>query len=196
WNANNTMGFHYVDFARLKFTQTLTTVSHWMKHVMWGWGSNPIVIPNGIPTRWLDDAPEVNRLAHEARLALNGRAWLVKVARWDPDKRWLMAVDALAGMKRLGIPALLIAKGGIEAHGTEVLQHAGSLGLTVRDVYCQDRNPDACLRALAEAAHGVDILNARFFVPETLLRALYRAADGVLANSGREPFGLVGLEVM
>jgi glycosyltransferase involved in cell wall biosynthesis len=28
------------------------------------------------------------------------------------------------------------------------------------------------------------------------LRLLYRAADAVLANSGREPFGLVGLETM
>src|SRR5439155_7748528 len=130
------------------------------------------------------------------RRALNGRAWLVKVARWDPDKRWLMAIDAIAGMKRLGIPALLIAKGGIESHGAEVLGHAASLGLTVRDVHSGDRNPDACLRALSEAAHGADVLNVRFFVPETLLRALYRSAHGVLANSGREPFGLVGLEVM
>ena len=31
---------------------------------------------------------------------------------------------------------------------------------------------------------------------ERALRSLYAAADGVLANSEREPFGLVGLEVM
>ena len=35
-----------------------------------------------------------------------------------------------------------------------------------------------------------------FFIAEPVLRALYAAADGVLANSEREPFGLVGLEVM
>jgi glycosyltransferase involved in cell wall biosynthesis len=190
------MGFDKVDFARLRFTQALTTVSHWMKHVMWGWGCNPIVIPNGIPGRWLEDSWEVNRLAEEARRALHGRAWLVKVARWDPDKRWLMAVHAVARLKRMGIPALLLAKGGVEAHGGEVLNFAWSQGLTVREVHCGDRNPDACLHALREAAPGADVLNVRFYVPEVLLRALYRAADGVLANSGREPFGLVGLEVM
>src|SRR5207245_392133 len=35
-----------------------------------------------------------------------------------------------------------------------------------------------------------------FFVSEAALRALYAGADGVLANSEKEPFGLVGLEVM
>jgi glycosyltransferase involved in cell wall biosynthesis len=34
------------------------------------------------------------------------------------------------------------------------------------------------------------------FVAPDDLRVLYGAADGVLANSGREPFGLVGLEAM
>ena len=36
----------------------------------------------------------------------------------------------------------------------------------------------------------------RKLVPEEALLALYNVADAVLANSGREPFGLVGLEVM
>jgi glycosyltransferase involved in cell wall biosynthesis len=35
-----------------------------------------------------------------------------------------------------------------------------------------------------------------FFIPEDFLRMLYAASDAVLANSGHEPFGLVGLEVM
>src|SRR5262249_32521758 len=74
--------------------------------------------------------------------------------------------------------------------------HAYTLGLHVRDVWTDDRSPQGCLRALAQAAPGADVLNIRFFVPEILLRALYRAADAALANSGREPFGLVGLEVM
>jgi glycosyltransferase involved in cell wall biosynthesis len=196
WNANNTMGFEHVDFARLRFTQAITTVSHWMKHVMWGWGCDPIVIPNGIPARWLEPSSEMDTLARDARSLFAERAWLVKVARWDPDKRWLMAVEAIAGLKRLGIPALLLAKGGIEGHGGEVMHLAHGLGLQVRDVWTDDRSPQGCLRALAEAAPGADLLNIRFFVPEVLLRALYRGADAVLANSGREPFGLVGLEVM
>ena len=41
-----------------------------------------------------------------------------------------------------------------------------------------------------------DILFLDYFIAERTLRAMYQAADGVLANSEREPFGLVGLEVM
>jgi glycosyltransferase involved in cell wall biosynthesis len=33
-------------------------------------------------------------------------------------------------------------------------------------------------------------------MPSPFLRVIYNAVDGVLANSGREPFGLVGLEAM
>jgi glycosyltransferase involved in cell wall biosynthesis len=91
---------------------------------------------------------------------------------------------------------LLIMKGGIEPHGAEVLHFAESQGLRVHHVFADDRNPESCLRAIREASEGADILNVRFFVPESLLRALYRASEVVLANSGREPFGLVGLEVM
>ncbi len=39
-------------------------------------------------------------------------------------------------------------------------------------------------------------MNIRSFLPDALLYTLYAAADAVLANSGKEPFGLVGLEVM
>src|SRR5205823_1276823 len=67
--------------------------------------------------------------------------------------------------------------------------------LDVRDVRAAERGSEAGLAALAGAADA-DVLNAKFFIPEDLLRSLYAAADAVLANSGREPFGLVGLEVM
>ena len=40
------------------------------------------------------------------------------------------------------------------------------------------------------------MLNIDFFLPDAVLPVLYAAADGVLANSGYEPFGLVGLEAM
>jgi glycosyltransferase involved in cell wall biosynthesis len=39
-------------------------------------------------------------------------------------------------------------------------------------------------------------VNLVTFLPEPLLGTIYAAADAVLANSGHEPFGLVGLEVM
>lgn len=196
WNANNTMGFEQVDFARLRFTQTLTTVSHWMKHMMWNWGCNPIVIPNGIPARWLDHSGEVDYLAGRLRDSLGHRLLLAKVGRFDPDKRWLGAVESVAEMRRMGLSPLFIMKGGIESHGAEVLHHADTMGLRVHHVFADDRNPESCLRAICEASEGADVLNARFFVPENLLRAMYRACDAVLAHSGREPFGLVGLEVM
>src|SRR5438105_9239081 len=120
WNANNTMGFENVDFGRLRFTQTITTVSHWMKHVMWDWGCNPLVIPNGIPARWLEHSGEVDYLAGRLREALNRRLLLAKVARFDPDKRWLGAIDSVAEMRRMGLSPLLVMKGGIEPHGAEV----------------------------------------------------------------------------
>ncbi len=43
---------------------------------------------------------------------------------------------------------------------------------------------------------GADILNIRFQCPQEFLRLVYHASNAVLANSGHEPFGLVGLEAM
>src|SRR5205823_6418152 len=123
-----------------------------------------------------------------------GRMLLAKVGRFDPDKRWHMAVAAVAQLKRQGACPALVVKGGIETHGAEVLAHAAAAGLEVRDVTA-GRGAGEGLVALTAAA-GADVLNATFFLPEELLRSLYQAADAVLANSGREPFGLVGLEVM
>ena len=45
-------------------------------------------------------------------------------------------------------------------------------------------------------ADEADVLELDFYVPETLLRAAFHASHAVLANSGHEPFGLVGLETM
>src|SRR5204862_4532507 len=57
---------------------------------------------------------------------------------------------------------------------------------------------EAATRDLAAvvAASTAEILFLDYFIPERSLRAMYQAADGVLANSEKEPFGLVGLEVM
>jgi glycosyltransferase involved in cell wall biosynthesis len=58
--------------------------------------------------------------------------------------------------------------------------------------------PTATPRDLASAIATTtgDVVFLDFFIAERTLRALYAAADGVLANSEKEPFGLVGLEVM
>jgi len=45
-------------------------------------------------------------------------------------------------------------------------------------------------------AREADIINLRFHLDAPARRLLYRSADAVLANSGHEPFGLVGLETM
>jgi glycosyltransferase involved in cell wall biosynthesis len=193
WNGNNTMGFENVPWSRLGYTATLTTVSRFMKQAMWAYGVNPIVVPNGIPSRLLTPPPGDSQ---EIRDALDNPLLLVKVARFDPDKRWVQAVQAAAGLKRLGIPTRFVIRGGMEPHGTEVLWTAQQSGLKVADVTATGRpTPDDCLDLLRDHADA-DVLNLRFYVPEEFLRLLYRAADAALQNSGREPFGLVGLEVM
>jgi glycosyltransferase involved in cell wall biosynthesis len=193
WNANNTMGFQRIDWERLKASTTITTVSRYMKHLLWGYGVDPLVIPNGISRHWL--RPPADDEASAVRHSLGDAPMLLKVARWDPDKRWKLAVETVAQLKAADRPARLVARGGVEAHGGEVLDYARTLGLSVTDVAVS--GSDA--RALAEAfdqAGQADILNVITPISSETLRVLYRAADGVLANSGREPFGLVGLEAM
>src|SRR5258708_20146849 len=59
------------------------------------------------------------------------------------------------------------------------------------------RPPDgARLAALLRANGAADVINLTTFVSDELLAIIYPACDAVLANSGHEPFGLVGLEVM
>jgi glycosyltransferase involved in cell wall biosynthesis len=193
WNANNLYGFHRIDWNRLSFVSTITTVSKYMKHRMWEYGQNPMVIPNGIPERFLEAPP--GDYVDACRALFGGGMTLFKIGRFDPDKRWLMAVEAVAGLRAMGVPVRLLMRGGIEPHGHEVLQRAYSLGLSVYDVRAQGRSMDDALEAL-RAAPPADILNLAFFLPEQFVRVLYRACNAVLANSGHEPFGLVGLEVM
>jgi len=194
WNANHTMGFENIDFGRLSYTTTITTVSHYMKHTMWIWGINPLVIPNGIPARLLE--PLDPDAAQRIRTAIDGDLTLVKVGRWDPDKRWNMAVEAAARLKSMGLRVRLVCRGGMEPYEGEVLHNAAARGLRVRNVPPPaSQDVEGWAAALAEASEA-DLLNLKFFVPEELLRLLYAGADAALANSGKEPFGIVGLEVM
>jgi glycosyltransferase involved in cell wall biosynthesis len=193
WNANNTMGFSRIDWERLRTTSTITTVSRYMKHLLWDYGVDPLVVPNGIPRDLLAevDAPA----AEDVRRSLGRGPMLLKVARWDPDKRWRMALEVVARLKAAGKPARLVARGGVEAHGGEVLDHARNLHLQVQDVALATDAADCIGASFAQAADA-DVLNVTTPLSADALRVLYRAADGVLANSGREPFGLVGLETM
>jgi alpha-amylase len=196
WNANNTMSFHRVDWARLSDAAVLTTVSRYMKHLMWAVGVNPIVIPNGIPSTLLTpvDGDDVATL-RQAIDPRGDRLVLFKVGRFDPAKRWLMAVEVAARLNEWGHSTCLVVAGGIEPHRFEVLDYARHRGLDVRSVSADA--PDwPALRDLIRSAGTADVLDLNCFLGQDVLRVFYRAADAVLANSGHEPFGLVALEAM
>src|SRR6266567_3579233 len=197
WNLNSLMSLHRINWGRLSYVATLCTVSKYMKHRMWAYGINPLVIPNGIPTRHLTpvDAKDVKRLREIGQQGDPSRLFLFKIGRFDPDKRWIMAVEAVARLKHSGHPVTLFVRGGIEPHGADVLRHAYNMGLHIQDVEARRPTMKQSLDAVAKAGPA-DIYNLRFFLPEEFVRATYRAADATLANSGHEPFGLVALEVM
>ena len=92
WNANNDFSFGHINWGRLGYVATLTTVSRYMKHVLWKIGINPLVIPNGIPESFL--APPDSKQVEALREAVGGSPFLFKIGRFDPSKRWLMAIDA------------------------------------------------------------------------------------------------------
>ena len=192
WNANNTYSFERIDWARLAQAATIITVSRYMKQLMRAWGVDPLVIPNGLG-REAFIAPERDAVTAFSE-RMRGRSVVSKVARGHPDKRWLMAVDTVGVMKRLGWRPLLVARGGVEHHGAEVLTAASRAGLRVAE-----RTAEPGVRGLLDAIEGsedADILNLRMPLNEESSRLLFHCSDAVLANSGHEPFGLVGLETM
>jgi glycosyltransferase involved in cell wall biosynthesis len=192
WNANNTFGFHRVNWSALSVATTLTTVSRYMKFKIWDEGQNPMVIPNGIPRSAMVEADSES--VAELRSAAGVDHFWFKIGRFDPDKRWLMAVAATAYMKRLGQSVKLLMRGGKEAHASEVIDHALNQGLTVRHV--ESPADTAGLAAMLRASGEADVINLTSFINDQVVGAVYAASDAVLANSGHEPFGLVGLEVM
>ena len=196
WNANNTMAFHRMNWGRLRDAAQITTVSRYMKHRMWDEGVDPLVIPNGIPASFLDPVPATQTEALREALTPDDEALLLfKAGRFDPAKRWLMAVDAAAQLKAKGHTIAFPFTGGIEPHGHEVLDRAHALGLRVATLTERPSSWDALLEQL-RAAPPADLYNLQFFLPQSMIRVFYAAADAVLANSGHEPFGLVGLEAM
>jgi alpha-amylase len=196
WNANNTMSFNRVNWPRLSQISHITTVSRYMKHLMWDMSLNPLVIPNGIPATLLEpvDPEPIKALRHV--LDPDQKAiFLFKVGRFDPAKRWLMAIEAAAQLKAEGHQVVFPIRGGVESHGAEVFGRARELGLTITHVTGQPAHIDELITMLAEAPKA-DVYNLCFPMSQEMLRPFYAAADAVLANSGHEPFGLVGLEAM
>ena len=193
WNANNHFSFHRINWGQLGFTCTLTTVSRYMKHIMWRWGVNPIVIPNGIPSSMMARVSQAQ--VRSVRAAAGVPAFLFKIGRFSPDKRWHQAITAVAQLKQRGIPTRLLMRGGLEPFGGEVLALAAQLGLTVTPLATRIDDVPSLNRILKDNAQA-DIWNVTAFLPDDLLPVLYASATATLANSGHEPFGLVGLEAM
>lgn len=193
WNANNHFGWDEIDWPTLGFVASPTTVSRYMRQLMRGRGVNPTVISNGIPETAL--RPVDARAVEEIRAAAGGACLAIKIGRFTPDKRWLQAIDAVAQLRADGLPVRLLMRGGIEPHGAEVLAHARRRGLGVCD---WDRPVDdrgGVIRALTQS-DGAAVVNIRRFISDPVLPEIEVAAAAVLANSGHEPFGLVGLEAM
>lgn len=196
WNANNVFGFERIHWDILDRECTITTVSRFMKHQMWSLGVNPLVIPNGIPSHWLKPLPQ--KVLQRFVKLTSGSLTMAKVGRFDPDKRWLMAVDAIALLKKQNLKPLLFFKGGVEPHGMEVKQRANLLGLQIEEaVFPHTASLEESLKALENTVEsGADLVEIKAFMSVEFMRLLYRKVDAVLAASGREPFGLVGLEAM
>jgi glycosyltransferase involved in cell wall biosynthesis len=195
WNANNIFGFHRIDWGRLTHAAAVTTVSRYMRQQMWGLGLDPMVIPNGLT----EDALGLpsRRALHEFHRRTRGRFVLAKVGRYDPDKRWLLAVDTTALLRDIGWRPLLIARGGVEPHGAEVMARAAGHALrVVEHPIAEALDPVVGLLETLSGLEDMDVLSLqRPLVPDSR-KLLFRGAAAVLANSGHEPFGLVGLEAM
>jgi glycosyltransferase involved in cell wall biosynthesis len=193
WNANNTFAFERINWERLAQAAVVTTVSRYMKHLMWDLGVNPLVIPNGLSA---DTFVQPERKAVNAfRSRLQKRTVVSKIARWDPDKRWLLTIDTVGAMKWAGLQPLLIARGGVEAHGAEVMATAAAQGLRVVERALPPTGVQGLLDAVADLGDA-DIVSLRSPIDSDSRQLLLHSSHAVLANSGREPFGLVGLETM
>jgi glycosyltransferase involved in cell wall biosynthesis len=192
WNANNTYGFHRIDWHALTRAARVTAVSKYMKFELSLRGISSLVISNGIPARLLRQYdPDAVRTLHDV---FGTQRTLLKVGRFDPDKNWIQAIDATAELRDAGMPVRLIMRGGRESYRNVVTDRIRERGLRFDGVIVGEGTPEELARALSSM--DADVVEIRSFLPNATLYALYGAVDGVLANSGREPFGLVGLEVM
>jgi glycosyltransferase involved in cell wall biosynthesis len=193
WNANNTFGFEQIPWRELAAAARITTVSRYMKHRMSEWGAEASVIPNGLGVEAFDVPPRGAVAALRSRF--RDRTVVSKMARWDPDKRWIESVRMVAEMKRQSWRPLLVARGGAEEYGEAVLREAHALGLRVVDRAWKQPGAEGLMSAVRDVGDA-DIVNLRSHVDPEARRVLFRSTDAVLANSGHEPFGLVGLEAM
>ena len=192
WNANNAYSFERIDWPRLATATTITTVSRFMRAIIRARGIDALVVPNGIPHRLT--LPVSRAEVNQVRSSFDGTPFFFKMARWGDDKGWSQALDAVRLMKERRRRTILVARsGGPSSGGSPLDEEARRRGLRVVPVDA----PEDLRRAATESARrDVDVMSLRFGVSEPLARRMFAAADGILANSVAEPFGLVGLEAM
>ena len=192
WNANNAYSFDRIDWARLANSAMITTVSRYMRSIIRARGHDALVIPNGIPERLV--RRQRPREMQQLRETFDGLPFFFKMARWGNDKGWTQALDAIRLLRDRDRDTLFVARaGGPNGAGGALEEEGEERGLRVQAV----DSPAELDNAVVNAKRGrTDVLNLRFGVTEELARGLYAAADGTLANSVSEPFGLVGLEAM
>lgn len=193
WTANNVFGFDGIDWNALSAAAHLMTVSRYMKHEMWKFGVNPLVAPNGVAPSAIVDVPAEN--TKRLRAAFGGDIALFKIGRFTGDKGWHPALESVAILKSRGVRARILLRGDKSPYGQEVLSRASDLGLTIVNLGTRFESVEALATGIT-AHPEADVLNLTAFLPDALVSPIYASVDGVLANSGHEPFGLVGLEVM
>lgn len=195
WNANNTYSFGRIDWPRLQSHATITTVSRYMRQIMEGMGLNPLVVGNGIPVGLLGKADEKAAREFKSIIDRSKDLTLFKMARYDPTKGWVEAVQAASLLKQFGNKVLLLARGGIELYGQKVLKLAMNSGLRIAEIH-RSATMKEFLDSLERVVDKADMINIRSFLPHEVSRTIFSESDAVLANSRHEPFGLVGLESM
>ncbi|MGH2498483.1 MAG: glycosyltransferase, partial [Candidatus Limnocylindria bacterium] len=179
WNANTTYGFERIDFRALERAAAITTVSRFMRAELARAGVDAQVLPNGIAERWLRPLPPQEPRA--LRAAFGERPTLVKVARFDPDKRWLWAIDATAALREIGARPRLVMRGSRSDYATVVGDRIRARRLSVDRLALPAEAPASALAGAIRESEA-DLVFCDFFIAERVLRSLYAAADGVLAN--------------
>lgn len=198
WNANNPYGFDRIEWRRLADAVTVTAVSRYMRSIIRASGVDAVVIPNGISEELLEPVKRddfrfvveaLGRVARERRPGL-----FFKMARWEREKGWTQAIEAVRHSHDRERRMILIGRaGGPSGRGGALLTEAEAHDLRSVQV---DSEQDFRGRLGDFIRDGYDVISLGFGVTPALARTLYRVCDGVLANSVSEPFGLVGLEAM
>jgi glycosyltransferase involved in cell wall biosynthesis len=195
WNANHCYGFERINWTSLASAAMITTVSRHMRSIVRACGADARVIPNGLPPDALEPIPRQEVSAIRSKFAERPDAGVFfKMARWEREKGWTQALDAVSRLRDQERPLTLIARsGGPTGPGGELRREAAERGLYTASFDSEE----AFLANVGETVRAkTDVVNLAFGVSPVLARKLYAASDGVLANSVSEPFGLVGLEAM